>query len=206
MQRAVKWTFIGVVLVLAVPSFAIDIDAALTPAVRVKLDAGKAVIVKNTVEDAGAKVISNSGAMIVVNKPVDAVWQVIKDFEKLPEFIPRMISSEKYYEKDGVVGIRQALKILWKKVNYNVLQREDVENHTLTFELDKSQQNDIAETRGQWILRPYGEDKCLAVYTLALDTGMPVPRFIQNMLLRQDLPGTLDAIKQRTETDGKYTK
>jgi len=206
MQYAAKCLLIILALLLSVPTRALDIDAALTKANRKKLDAGKAIIVKNTVDDAGTKVISNSGAMVVINKPIDAVWLVIKDFEKLPEFIPRMVLSEKYSEKDGVVGIRQALKIFWKTVNYNVLQKEDAENHTLTFELDKSQKNDIAETRGQWILRPYGEDKCLAVYSLALDTGMPVPRFIQNMLLNQDLPATMNAIKQRAETDGKYVK
>lgn len=109
-------------------------------------------------------------------------------------------------EKDGKIGIKQGVKVLWKKIIYHVLQTNDNATHTMTFTLDKSQKNDIAATDGQWVLRPYGEGKCLAVYSLALDTGMPVPRFIQNMLLNQDLPDTMMSIKKRAESDGKYKK
>lgn len=206
MLWAVRFSFLLFAITVTLPTLAVDVDAMLNEANKKKLDAGKVVITKSKVDDAGEKVISNSAAMVVINKPVEAVWAVLRDIEKLPEFIPRMIASEKYTQSGNVVGIRQTLKVLWKKVTYNVLQEEDTENHTLSYKLDKSQKNDIAETQGQWILRPYGNDQTLAVYTLALDTGMPVPRFLQTMLLNQDLPGTLNAIKQRAETDGKYKK
>ena len=185
---------------------ALDIDAALTPEVKAKLDKGEAVILKNKVSDSGKKVISNSAAMIVVDKPISEVWTVVADYTRLPEFIPRLISSEKYSEADGKIGIKQSIKVLWRKIHYHVIQTEDTTNHILSFDLDKTQKNDIAETNGRWELRAYGEGKCLAVYTLALDTGMPVPRFIQNMLLNQDLPDTMMAVKKRTESGGTYKK
>lgn len=190
---------------IALSAQALDLNA-LTAEQKAKLEKGDVVILKNKVNDQGAKVTSNSTALVVVNKPVADVWPVISGYEKLPEFIPRLILSEKYAEKDGKIGIRQCLKVLWKKVNYHVLQTEDAANHVLMFDLDKSQKNDIAETSGRWELHAQGDDKCLAVYTLALDTGMPVPRFIQNMLLNQDLPATMNAVKKRAESGGTYKK
>lgn len=215
MQRwftALRWATIGglafggLVWAFSASAMTVDIDAALTPANKKKLDSGEAVILKTKVDDKGAKVISNAAAMVVVNKPLDQVWPYLVAFDKLPEFIPGLIQSEKYTEKDGAIGIKQCYKVLWKKVVYHVLQVNDEEKHTMTFSLDKTQKNDIAETQGQWVLRPYGEGKTLAVYSLALDTGMPVPRFIQNLLMNKDLPGTMNAVKRRAESDGKYKK
>ena len=205
-----KHTRLTIAIVLAllgtVAAHALDIDAALTPEVKAKLEKGEAVVLKNKVDDKGGKVISNSAAMIIVNKPLAEVWPHIADYSKLPEFIPRLISSEKYSEVDGKIGIKQCFKVLWRKVNYHVLQTEDTANFILSFDLDKSQKNDIAETSGRWELRAYGDGKCLAVYTLALDTGMPVPRFIQNMLVNDDLPGTMHAVKKRAESGGTFKK
>lgn len=201
----------GIVLALLVAAsvaraFTVDIDATLTDEVKKKLDKREAVVCKNKIEDKGEKVVSNSAALIVINAPVEKVWPYFTDFEKFPEYIPRMVSSEKYTEKDGKIGIKQMLKVMWKKVTYHVLQLNDEAHHTMTFELDKSQQNDVAETQGQWVLRPYGEGKTLAVYSLALDTGMAVPRFIQTMLLNNDLPATMEAMRDRVESGGKYVK
>lgn len=206
MNRCQRTLAIVLGLCFALGASALDIDAALTPAARAKLDKGEAVVIKNKIDDSGKSVISNSAAMIVVDKPVEDVWATVIDFEKLPEFIPRLISSEKYEEKDGKIGIKQSVKVLWKKINYHVLQSEDAEHHIMTFELDKSQKNDISETNGRWELREYGEGKCLAFYFLALDSGMPVPRFIQNMLLNQDLPATMYGLKKRVESGGTYKK
>lgn len=206
MRYAMRTLCLFAVFLSGVRALAVDVDAALTPENKKKLDAGDVVILKKNVDDKGGKVISNAAAMVIVNKPLEQVWPYLVDFEKFPEFIPRITSSEKYAEKDGLIGIKQSVKVLWKKINYCVLQKNDETNHTMTFSLDKSQKNDIAETNGQWILRTYGEGKTLVVYTLALDTGMPVPRFIQNMLLNQDLPDTINSIKKRAETDGKYKK
>lgn len=194
------------VLVSVARAFTVDIDATLTDEVKKKLDKREAVVCKNKIEDKGEKVVSNSAAMIIINAPIDKTWPYFTDFEKFPEYIPRMVLSEKYTEKDGKIGIKQMLKVLWKKVTYHVLQLNDEAHYTMTFELDKSKENDVAETNGQWVLRPYGEGKTLAVYSLALDTGMAVPRFIQTMLLNQDLPATMEAMRDRVESGGKYVK
>ena len=185
---------------------AVDLDTALSEPVKKKLDAGSAVILKNHTDDTGKKVICNSAVAVVIGAGVDQVWSCLADYAKFPEFIPRMVACEKYADSGGDLGIRQELKVLWRRVSYHVLQRSDDAAHTLNFRLDKSQKNDISETEGSWVLRPYGEGKTLAVYSLALDTGIPVPRFIQTMMLNEDLPDTLLALKKRVESGGKYTK
>lgn len=89
MNTLLRWTTWGLVAIIAVQALAsVDIDAALTPEVKKKLDTGQAVVLKNKMEDKGAKVISQSAALIVVNKPIEQTWPYLTDFEKFPEFIP----------------------------------------------------------------------------------------------------------------------
>ena len=57
----------------------------------------------------------------------------------------------------------------------------------------------IARMDGSWWLLPQPSGSVLLVYELALDPGMPVPRFMVRATLRRDLPKVIGAVRERAE-------
>jgi len=183
-----------------------SMDPHLTPENLKTLELGKPVLVKNSAKSNSGGVKGEGVALILINLPPEQVWPHVKGYDKLPEFMPRMLTSEKYSENGDTIGVAQTLKIAWKKITYHVLQTTNDDKFEMAFHLDKSKTNDIKETTGHWLLRPHGENKTIAMYAFSVDTGMAVPQFIENFLMNRDLPGVVEAMKKRAESGGTYKK
>jgi hypothetical protein len=52
---------------------------------------------------------------------------------------------------------------------------------------------------GSWWLLPQDNGRILLVYELALDPGMPIPRFLVRGTLKRDLPKVIQAVRDRAE-------
>jgi hypothetical protein len=57
----------------------------------------------------------------------------------------------------------------------------------------------IVHMQGNWWLLPGDDGQVLLVYELALDPGMPIPRFMVRATLRRDLPKLVAAVRDRAE-------
>lgn len=202
----------GVLFVFCLAVFSEDkggdgVSGYLTPENLAKLEKGKIVTFFERVKDENGKTKGRGVTLGLIGRPLDDVWKVLLDYKAHSEYLPRVIKTEIYQEeKDGETGICETLKVLWKEVEYHVLQRRDDAAHTLTWRLDTSRKNDIADTFGQWRLLAHGEGKCIAAYVLHVDTGMAVPQFVEDFLTRGDLPDVVEAVRKRAESGGQYKK
>ena len=61
----------------------------------------------------------------------------------------------------------------------------------------------IAHMEGSWWLLPQDNGRILLVYELALDPGMPIPRFLVRATLKRDLPKVMSAVRERAEAAGR---
>lgn len=180
--------------------------AGLTPEQIGRLEQGKVVVFKKGSKDAQGNSLGKGQVMMLVNKPRDEVLKYIRDHDAWPEFMPHLVKIEEYYKKDNEVGVKETLRILFKKIQYYILQTYDEKAGTLTWRLDKSKKNDIKDTTGSWTIKPYGKDRCLIDYSVVVDSGIPIPKFIENFLFNRDLPGVVKAVKKRAESNGAYKK
>ena len=57
----------------------------------------------------------------------------------------------------------------------------------------------LAHMDGDWWLLPQADGKILLVYELAVDPGMPIPRFFVRATMKRDLPKILTAVRERAE-------
>ena len=178
----------------------------LTPENIQKLEAGKLIIFKEQKKDKKGKSKGRGVVIGLIDRPVDEVWTMILDCTTHPEYMPRVVSTEAYKGKDGREGIHEMIKVLWKKVEYHVLQTMDEEKHAVSWVLDDSKKNDIQGTTGYWRFVPHKETQCIAVYAVRVETGMKVPAFVEDFLMKQDLPSVLKAVKKRAESGGTYKK
>lgn len=184
-----------------------DAGAVLTAERLAALERGEMVTVKEVKKDAGGNSSGQGLVLTLIDRPLAVTWGYLKDYEKFPEYMPRITKVEVYHKEGATTGLKETLKVGWKTVVYNILQTE-TESATecrLTWTLDGSRESDIAATDGCWILRAHG-GKTIAMYTLRADSGMKVPQFLENYLMNRDLPGVVEALKRRAESDGAWKR
>ncbi len=168
-----------------------------------RLEAGKVVLSKKGSKDEKGNDRGRARAMILVEKPPQALWNCIRNYKEQPEYMPHLVKAEKYFEEGNRVGLQQTLKILYKKVTYHILQTFDHENKYMTWRIDTTRENDIENTEGSWRFVEYGSGRTVAIYTVSVDSGMSIPGFLANFLLNRDVPKVVKALKERAESDDK---
>ncbi len=174
------------------------VEALLTEENQERLEAGEYLLTFEKIKKEGES-CGQGTAIMLANSSADTAWHCLTQFKKHPEFMPHVVGSEIYFKEADTVALKQTIKIAFKKVSYHVIQHLDHDKHILTWELDKTKPNGIKDTRGSWQIRPYDESRCMLIYTVSADSGMPIPSMIEDFLLKQDLPNVVKAMKTRAE-------
>src|SRR5262245_8489618 len=136
---------------------------------------------------------------VEVDAPATAIWDVLKACEVAPEYVPNVQSCTKLEELDGGRAdlFVQTIKPIFFMPTFEHVFRLDYTPYT---RIDVNRvSGPIAFMQGSWWLLPEANGRILLVYELALDPGMPIPRFLVRATLKRDLPKVLAAVRDRAE-------
>jgi len=136
---------------------------------------------------------------VEVDAPATAIWDVLKACEISPEYVPNVQSCTKLEELDGGRAelFKQTIKPVFFLASFEHVFRLDYTPYT---RIDVNRvSGPIAHLQGIWWLLPEDNGRTLLVYELALDPGMPIPRFLVRATLKRDLPKVLAAVRARAE-------
>ena len=128
-----------------------------------------------------------------------AIWEVLKACEIAPEYVPNVVSCMKLEELDGGRAelFVQTVKPIFFLPTFEHEFRLDYTPYT---RIDVNRvSGPIAHMQGTWWLLPEDNGRILLVYELALDPGMPIPRFMVRNTLKRDLPKVVAAVRERAE-------
>ena len=64
---------------------------------------------------------------------------------------------------------------------------------------DARPKKSVEDSVGAWVLKPHGNGRTIVAYTVAVDTGMSVPKIIQNWLTNKSLKKVVKAVKKKVE-------
>jgi len=134
-----------------------------------------------------------------VDAPPTAIWDVLKACEIAPEYVPNVVSCKKLEELDGGRAdlFVQTIKPIFFVPSFEHVFRLDYVPYT---RIDvRRVSGPIAHMEGTWWLLPQENGRILLVYELALDPGMPIPRFFVRATLKRDLPKVIAAVRERAE-------
>jgi hypothetical protein len=134
-----------------------------------------------------------------VDAPPAAIWDVLKACEIAPEYVPNVVSCRRLETLDGGRAdlFVQTIKPIFFLPSFEHVFRLDYTPHT-RIEVRRVS-GPIAHMEGSWWLVPDGNGRILLVYELALDPGMPIPRFLVRATLKRDLPKVVAAVRERAE-------
>lgn len=183
------------------PAFQLpDTAAMLTPETITKLEAGETLSFKVGMnQDSGA---SKGGGtvMTLVHRPWETLWTHLLDYANYPKYLPRVKNVECYLNEPGKLGLKISARIVIRGLVQHVINTLNKDQRTITWVLDQSKKNDIRDTAGAWILLPHGEDQTIVVYSIDIDMGWALPNWLENFMIRRDLPGFVDSLKHYAES------
>ena len=139
-------------------------------------------------------------AAILIDAASEPIWKLINDCRQTPEFIPGLKSC-RVLQQDGagdLIEHRVKISRLLPEVKY-VFRAQYQRNERIDF---KRTSGDLKEFEGSWVLESVngGKPQTLVVYSIFLDAGFLLPQWAMRMLLCQDLPGVLLALRNRIAT------
>jgi Polyketide cyclase / dehydrase and lipid transport len=163
---------------------------------RPALESGTVLVQAERGERAG--IVRVKVAALVAARP-EPIWDVLRACQIAPEYVPNVVScrsleviddgrAELFIQTVKPAFFIPAFEHVFR-LDYMPYTRIDV--HRVSGPLDYME--------GSWWLLPEADGRTLLIYDLAVDPGIPVPRFFVRLTLKRDLPRIVQAVRQRAE-------
>jgi coenzyme Q-binding protein COQ10 len=131
---------------------------------------------------------------ILIDAPIEAVFGIITDYQKYPEFLSE-VKSVRVSERRGGEAVVQYEVSLIKTIRYTLKHKEE-KPRRVSWSLVEGEL--MRENRGDWLLEPQGK-QTRATYSIEMTFGPLVPKSMVNALVDSSLPKMLEAFKKRAE-------
>ncbi|NOJ77358.1 type II toxin-antitoxin system RatA family toxin [Myxococcus xanthus] len=132
---------------------------------------------------------------IIVNAPIEKVFDVITQYERYPEFLPEVKGIRTENRKGNTVDVHYKVDVV-KTINYSIHVTEERPTR-MSWTYVKGEF--MKDNQGSWVLVSEGEGKTKATYTVEMALGALVPKSVVSALVETSLPKMLDAFKRRFE-------
>ena len=136
---------------------------------------------------------------VKVAAPVRALWDVLKDCPRSAEYTPNIVScrSLEILDDGRAELFTQTIKIAFFVPAFEHVFRLSYDPYTHIGVHRVSGPIDVLD--GNWWLVPEVSGSVLLVNELAIDIGLPIPRFLVRATMRREVPKMLTGIRDRAE-------
>ncbi len=186
------------------PDFGHDGLKGLDNAQKVILSSGESVLTK-TISRSGVKRALIEVA-VVFNQPIDEVWKLLSNTENQIKYIEELKDLKIIKKAPVEDNIEFMLEFFYIDITYRVIHKFDHANYYYHWGLDPNFDNSIQDLRGFYRFYPYGEGKTLARYGTRVSVVKLIPRFIEDFLIKKNLPKALASMKKYVDSGGTYHK
>jgi coenzyme Q-binding protein COQ10 len=132
---------------------------------------------------------------IVINAPVEKVFDVITQYEKYGEFLSEVKEVRTSNRQGNEVNVHYKVDVV-KTIKYTIRVKEE---RPTRMSWSFVEGEFMKDNKGHWLLEPAGEGKTKATYTVEMALGALVPKAVVNALVETSLPKMLEAFKRRAE-------
>lgn len=141
-------------------------------------------------------------AKIQIPHPVEKIWQVLTDYQALPDFVPSLASSRKLEHPNGGIRLEQIGSQRLLRMNFSarvILDLEESFPNEINFQMVEG---DFKDFSGSWRLSNCTVDDktgTLLCYTVKVWPKLTMPIKIIEPRLSKDMQSNLLAVRQRVE-------
>lgn len=136
-------------------------------------------------------------AKIIIPSPLEVVWAVITDYDRLSDFIPDLKVSKVLEKKDSDIILHQQGESGFMMFNFNVdLILKVVEYHyqKIGFILITG---DFDYFEGEWKTESLNEKETILIYKLIAKPKFYAPKWVVRYMLKRDIPVRLKALREQ---------
>lgn len=134
---------------------------------------------------------------MVVNVPRDRFFEIITDFEKLPEFIPELDKVELVRTSGETRTVTYSIMLLGRAISYT-LELTNQPPGQVTWKLLKG--DFMKQNSGRWQLEEIDANTTAVTYELEMAFPMLVPSAVVSKLQENSLPKLMAQYKARAES------
>ncbi|MDQ3265531.1 MAG: SRPBCC family protein [Myxococcota bacterium] len=133
---------------------------------------------------------------IVINAPVEKVFDALTRYEEYPEYLQEVKAVSTSNRQGNVVEVHYEVEVM-KLIKYSLKMTEE-RPKKLSWTFIKGEF--MKDNKGSWVLEPEGEGKTRVTYTVEMSLGALVPKSVVNALAETSLPKMLEATRKRVES------
>ena len=173
-----------------------------------RLEQGAILVTDASVTDADNVSQLRGKAVVLIDAPPGEVWHTITDHENYAEFMPSLVRCEVLEDTGRDKLVSYHVKLVWVDIHYHLRLQLDPERMHIEYRLDRTLPHDnIADAAGAWDLEPVSGGKRTRLnYTVYLDAGRFVPRFVERSLSKRQLPQILENVRRRVLSGGTWKR
>ena len=162
---------------------------------RATLDRGEVQVLAEPIEHG----IVHMRFAVKVSAPLTRLWDVLKDCPASAEYTPNIVScrSLELLDEGRAELFSQTIKIVFFLPSFEHVFRLNYDPYSHIGVHRVSGPIDVLD--GHWWLVPQADGTILLVNELALDIGLPVPRFIVRATMRREVPKMLLGIRDHSQ-------
>jgi coenzyme Q-binding protein COQ10 len=140
--------------------------------------------------------MAGASRTIVINAPIEKVFDVITQYEKYTQFLPEVKEVRTSGRQGNEVNVHYKVDVM-KTIKYTIRSKEERPTRmSWTFVEGEF----MKDNKGSWVLEKDGETKTKATYSVEMALGALVPKSIVTALVETSLPKMLEAFKRRAES------
>jgi hypothetical protein len=160
-----------------------------------------------TSDDEGHATGGYARSLILVKKPIEDCWNIFSQVDKHHEYFPRQTETHMLDSDTTHALLKKVFDFYVKDISYYIKYTIDPGKHKINYDLDKSRPHDLEEVNGFFLFEEVKKDTTLFIYAVTrTETGLRVPKFIQNYITSRDLPNVTEHVKKRIESGGTWKK
>lgn len=176
---------------------------ALTEKQARSLADGKPVMVGTVGEGSEAMVTG----IIEIGATPEAIWAILVSNDHIVASSGSIKSVTTYHDvtTDGVRDLRLAfvMKVGWSEIRFHSHRTQHMAEQYMTWELDRSRENDIESTSGSYSTWPASaRGRTRFLYEARIDAGKRVPGWMEEELTESSLKKFLVYVQSAAETAG----
>jgi hypothetical protein len=177
------------------PARAVDREPDLGWLDRALLERGEVQVHPDSIEHG----VVHMRFAVKVEAPVTALWDVLKDCPRSAEYTPNIVScrSLEILDDGRAELFTQTIKIAFFVPAFEHVFRLSYDPYTHIGVHRVSGPIDVLD--GNWWLLPQEGGSVLLVNELAIDIGLPIPRFLVRATMRREVPKMLTGIRDRAQ-------
>lgn len=135
-----------------------------------------------------------------MNVPLDALWDVITNYEEYPEFVEGLESLTVTKKEGKNTWAEYVVSMFGKRIKYTVKHTE-APKKSLKWSMTEGEF--FKSNDGSWTLEADGDDAVEATYALEVGFPLLVPKAIVNTLTGTQLPSMMKAFEDRAKAKAK---